>query len=140
MALMFLFGSTRPGEEVQRRYDNAYVQCMYAKGGARPPIPVDDPYNMYFTPDDRSAIVSRRGLEGLDFRDPHTMALPGSTTVPRCAGVNHADFAIDSCYVNPDVRVQRESGEARPGEPEPHGLTVRPQPGRYALGHTGNLR
>jgi len=24
--------------------------------------------------------------------------------------------------------------------PEPHGLTVWPQPGRYSLGHTGNLR
>jgi len=23
---------------------------------------------------------------------------------------------------------------------EPHGLTVRPQPGRYSLGHTGNMR
>jgi hypothetical protein len=23
---------------------------------------------------------------------------------------------------------------------EPHGLTVWPQPGRYSLGHTGNLR
>jgi hypothetical protein len=24
--------------------------------------------------------------------------------------------------------------------PEPHGLTVWPLPGRYSLGHTGNLR
>jgi hypothetical protein len=23
---------------------------------------------------------------------------------------------------------------------EPHGLTVWPQPGRYSLGHTGNMR
>jgi hypothetical protein len=23
---------------------------------------------------------------------------------------------------------------------EPHGLTVSPQPGRYSLGHTGNMR
>jgi hypothetical protein len=38
MALMFLFGSTRQSEEVQRRYDNAYVQCMYAKGNQIPAV------------------------------------------------------------------------------------------------------
>jgi len=27
-----------------------------------------------------------------------------------------------------------------PVRPEPHGLAVWPQPGRYNLGHTGNLR
>jgi YVTN family beta-propeller protein len=27
-----------------------------------------------------------------------------------------------------------------PVKKEPHGLTVWPQPGRYSLGHTGNLR
>ena len=34
------------------------------------------------------------------------------------------------------------SGEVKiiPVGKEPHGLTVWPQPGRYSLGHTGNLR
>ena len=34
------------------------------------------------------------------------------------------------------------SGEVRsiPVGKEPHGLTVWPQPGRYSLGHTGNMR
>jgi YVTN family beta-propeller protein len=34
------------------------------------------------------------------------------------------------------------NGEVRtiPVGKEPHGLTVWPQPGRYSLGHTGNLR
>jgi hypothetical protein len=27
-----------------------------------------------------------------------------------------------------------------PAGREPHGLTVWPQPGRYSLGHTGNMR
>jgi YVTN family beta-propeller protein len=27
-----------------------------------------------------------------------------------------------------------------PVKSEPHGLTVWPQPGRYSLGHTGNMR
>jgi len=58
-------------------------------------IAVDDPYNMYFTPDGRSAIVVAEALKRLDLRDPHTMALQGSIPVPQCKGINHADFSID---------------------------------------------
>jgi YVTN family beta-propeller protein len=61
-------------------------------------IPVDDPYNMYFTPDGKSAIVVAEARKRLDFRDPHSMALQGSVETPECAGVNHADFAIDGRY------------------------------------------
>jgi DNA-binding beta-propeller fold protein YncE len=61
-------------------------------------IPVDDPYNMYFTPDGRSAIVVAEESERLDFRDPHTMALQYSLPTPGCAGINHADFSIDGTY------------------------------------------
>ncbi len=35
-------------------------------------IPVDDPYNLYFTPNGRYAIVVAERLHRLDFRDPHT--------------------------------------------------------------------
>jgi YVTN family beta-propeller protein len=58
-------------------------------------IAVDDPYNMYFTPDGRSAIVVAEALKRLDLRDPQTMALQGSIPVPQCKGINHADFSID---------------------------------------------
>jgi YVTN family beta-propeller protein len=61
-------------------------------------IPVDDPYNMYFTPDGRSALVVAEALKRLDFRDPQTMKLQRSLPVPRCAGINHADFSIDGRY------------------------------------------
>ncbi len=61
-------------------------------------IPVDDPYNMYFTPDGRSAIVVAEAYKRLDFRDPHTFELQGSLLVPRCGGINHADFSIDGRY------------------------------------------
>ena len=37
-------------------------------------IPVDDPYNMYFSPDGKSAIVVAEARKRLDFRDPKTMA------------------------------------------------------------------
>jgi len=61
-------------------------------------IPVDDPYNMYFTPDGKSAIVVAEAKKRLDFRDPQTMQLQYSVDVPQCGGVNHADFSIDNKY------------------------------------------
>lgn len=61
-------------------------------------IPVDDPYNLYFTPDGRSAIVVAEAHKRLDFRDPHTMALQYAIPAPHCAGINHADFSIDGRY------------------------------------------
>ena len=61
-------------------------------------IAVDDPYNMYFTPDGRSAIVVAEAHKRLDFRDPHTMALQYAIDVPDCPGVNHADFSINGRF------------------------------------------
>jgi YVTN family beta-propeller protein len=61
-------------------------------------IPVDDPYNMYFTPDGRSAIIVAEALKRLDFRDPKTMQLQSSLDVSQCPGINHADFSIDGRY------------------------------------------
>jgi YVTN family beta-propeller protein len=60
---------------------------------------VDDPYNMYFTPDGKFAVVVAEALKRLDFRDPHTMALQWSLPTPQCAGINHADFSIDGRFV-----------------------------------------
>ncbi len=67
---------------------------------ARPgaPVAVDDPYNMYFTPDGKSAIVVAEARKRLDFRDPKTMALQYSIEVPGCPGVNHADFSADGRF------------------------------------------
>jgi YVTN family beta-propeller protein len=57
-------------------------------------VPVDDPYNVYFTPDGRYALVMAERLHRIDVRDAHTMRLVQSLPVP-CRGVNHADFAAD---------------------------------------------
>ena len=64
-----------------------------------PSVPVTDPYNMYFTPDGRYAIVVAEALDRLDFRDPKTMALQGSVAAPGCAGINHGDYSIDGKYL-----------------------------------------
>ena len=62
------------------------------------PIPVEDPYNLYFTPDGRYAIVVAERLQRLDFRDPTTMRLIDSLSVPMCRGVDHMDFSADGRY------------------------------------------
>jgi len=63
------------------------------------PIPVDDPYNMYFTPDGRYAIVVAERMHRLDFRDAHTFELHKSLDVPECLGVDHIDFSADGSYL-----------------------------------------
>jgi YVTN family beta-propeller protein len=62
-------------------------------------IPVADPYNMYFTPNGRYAIVVAERLRRLDFRDPHTFRLVHSLDVPQCDGVDHMDFSADGRYL-----------------------------------------
>ena len=61
-------------------------------------IDVPDSYNMYFTPDGKSAILVAEAMRRLEFRDPHTMALQGYIDTPKCSGINHADFAPDGAY------------------------------------------
>ena len=57
------------------------------------PIAVEDPYNLYFTPDGHAAIVVAERLRRLDFRAPRTMRLRRSLAVPACFGVDHMDFS-----------------------------------------------
>jgi len=61
-------------------------------------IPVDDPYNMYWSPDGKSAIIVAEAYKRLDFRDPVTLAMQYTIATPKCAGINHADFSIDGRF------------------------------------------
>lgn len=65
-----------------------------ATGKAGTPVPVADPYNLYFTPDGSAALVMAERLRQIDVRDPHTMALRRSLPVP-CLGLNHLDDTAD---------------------------------------------
>jgi YVTN family beta-propeller protein len=80
------------------RTDGSLTPIDPATGKPGKAIPVDDPYNMYFSPDGKSAIIVAEALKRLDFRDPVTMKLQYSIATPRCGGVNHADFSIDGRY------------------------------------------
>src|SRR5271169_2588861 len=61
-------------------------------------VPVIDPYNLYFSPDGKSAIVVAEADRRLDLRDAHTMNFKYTIKTPDCRGINHADFAIDGRY------------------------------------------
>ncbi|MFB6818240.1 beta-propeller fold lactonase family protein [Streptomyces sp. NPDC056347] len=60
-------------------------------------VPVSDPYNLYFTPDGKYAVVMASMDKQLVFRDAHTMKTAKAVPVD-CEGVNHADFSTDGRY------------------------------------------
>lgn len=59
------------------------------------PFLIDDPYNLYFTPDGLHAIVVAEDRKRLDFYDPKTWQLEHPLSVPDCAGIDHIDFTAD---------------------------------------------
>ena len=67
-------------------------------GDAGTPVHVEDPYNMYYTPDGRYAIVVAERQERLDFREAQGMKLVESMETD-CRGIDHMDFTDDGRYV-----------------------------------------
>src|SRR5205809_5909733 len=57
-------------------------------------VPVADPYNLYFTPDGRFAIVVAERRRRLDFRDARRMALVQAVALG-CRGVERVEFWAD---------------------------------------------
>jgi len=113
-----------------------------ATGAFGKAVPVDDPYNLYFTPDGKFAVVMSETRRQIVFRDAHTMAVVKTLPV-HCAGVNHADFSPDGRYfiascefsgdlVKVDVVHQAVLGQIRlPGHnPMPQDVKIAPD------GHT----
>ncbi|POX56546.1 hypothetical protein C3489_03885 [Streptomyces sp. Ru71] len=66
-------------------------------GKAGKTVDVHDPYNLYFTPDGKYAVVMASLDRELVFRDAHTMK-PVKTVPVSCYGVNHADYSMDGRY------------------------------------------
>ncbi|MFE9019481.1 YncE family protein [Streptomyces sp. NPDC007808] len=66
-------------------------------GKAGKEVKVHDPYNLYFTPHGKYAVVMASLDRELVFRDPHTMKRVKTEPVT-CYGVNHADFSLDGRY------------------------------------------
>lgn len=58
------------------------------------PIKVLDPYNLYFTPNGKYAVVMSEAMKEIVFRDPHTFVVK-RVVKTNCNGVNHADWSAD---------------------------------------------
>lgn len=71
------------------------IDPVTGKEGAA--VKVDDPYNLYFTPDGKYAMVIAEALNRIDFRDPQTMQLVETLPV-QCRGLDHVEFTADSRY------------------------------------------
>ena len=86
------------------------------------PVPVADPYNLYFTADGRRAIVVAEAHRELDFRSPHTMRLRHALPTPQCPGVDHMDYTADgrralvSCEFGGRMIVVDLRARARPAD------------------------
>jgi YVTN family beta-propeller protein len=77
---------------------NSLTKIDPKTGEKRETIPVLDPYNMYYTPDGKYAIVVAEQRERLEFYNAQTMKLDQQVWVP-CKGVDHMDFSADGRYL-----------------------------------------
>ena len=57
------------------------------------------PYNLYFTPDGRQAIVMDEEHNEIVFSDPHTFHRQQVVSDRTCRGPNHADFSANGRYL-----------------------------------------
>ena len=97
------------------------------------PVPVADPYNLYFTADGRRAIVVAEAHRELDFREPHTMRLLHALHVPACAGVDHMDYTADGRFALVSCEFAGADGRGGPA-PRARRQGHRPARGRDAAG------
>jgi len=92
---------------------------------------------------------SRRGKGSVSVLDFASRKIVATWPVPGGGSPDMGNVSADGKtlwlsgrYDNVVYAIDTTSGEMKtiPVGKEPHGLTVWPQPGRYSLGHTGNLR
>jgi DNA-binding beta-propeller fold protein YncE len=62
-------------------------------------IPVPRPYNLYFTPDGRQAVVMVEQHDVIRFSRPGSFAMVKEVRVPGCSGPNHADFSANGRFM-----------------------------------------
>jgi YVTN family beta-propeller protein len=89
LSTLLVNSDTAPGE--------ALTPIDPTTGKVGTPVPVDDPYNLYFTPDGRYAMVMAELRRQIHFIDPKTFEQRDTLNVD-CEGINHADFSPDGRY------------------------------------------
>src|SRR5436190_12438351 len=77
---------------------NSLTEINPATGRKGKTVRVEDPYNMYYTPDGKYAIVVAEQRERLMFRDAATMELKHALWV-NCKGVDHMDFSATGLFL-----------------------------------------
>ncbi len=61
-------------------------------------IVVPRPYNLYYTPDGKAAIIMSEENDQIIFTDPRTFKPIASVSDPSCRGPNHADFSANGRF------------------------------------------
>jgi YVTN family beta-propeller protein len=74
-------------------YADELVEIDPRTGQKTTTISMPRPYNLYYTPDGKTAIVMVEQYNTIRFADPHTWKTIHDLSYPGCLGPNHADFS-----------------------------------------------
>jgi DNA-binding beta-propeller fold protein YncE len=93
-----------PSYDLRHLYTNSSVSDEFVEidprtGRATRHIPVPRPYNLYFTPDGKQAVVMVEQHNVIRFSDPHTFAKRDDVRARGCRGPNHADFSANGRFM-----------------------------------------
>lgn len=93
-----------PGYDLRRLYvtssvANQLVALDPRTGKKTRTFSVPRPYNLYFTPDGKQAVVMVEENNAIRFVDPTRFRLIKQLTVPGCKGPNHADFSANGRFM-----------------------------------------
>jgi DNA-binding beta-propeller fold protein YncE len=83
---------------VEASESNRLVALSPRSGRITKRIPVQRPYNLYFTPDGKHAVVMAEEYNEIVFANPHSFHRDAVVTDPSCKGPNHADFSGNGRY------------------------------------------
>ena len=83
---------------VEASASNQLVQIDPRTGRIHRRIPQRRPYNLYFTPNGRAAVVMAEQDDEIVFTDPHTFKRRAVVHDRSCRGPNHADFSANGRF------------------------------------------
>jgi DNA-binding beta-propeller fold protein YncE len=93
-----------PSYDLKRLYTNSSVSNELVQIDPRTArrvrsIPVPRPYNLYFTPDGKQAVVMVEQHDIIQFSKPKSFKPIKEVTAPGCSGPNHADFSANGRFM-----------------------------------------
>jgi YVTN family beta-propeller protein len=84
---------------VEASADNRLVALNPRTGRVERRIHQSRPYNLYFTPNGRRAVVMAEQDDAIVFTNPHTFGPGHAVRDKSCRGPNHADFSANGRYM-----------------------------------------